>query len=96
MLPTRSCGIDTAKSDIESCGLRLFCMSRRPPIKVYEEADHLRLVLKHNTAFSLRPLTIIKGREGAIGAPLVAASWGANRLDYSPNTCRCRTTTPRY
>jgi hypothetical protein len=44
-------------------------MSRRPPIKVYEEADHLRLVLKHKTAFSLRHLTIIKGREGAICGP---------------------------
>ncbi len=64
---------------------------------MYEEADHLRLVLKHHTAFRLRHLKIIKGREGAIGAPaLVAASWGANRLDSSPNTSRCRTTTARY
>jgi hypothetical protein len=45
-------------------------MSKRPPIKVYEEADHLRFVLKHNTAISLRYLKIIKGREGAIYSPL--------------------------
>jgi len=36
---------------------------------VYEEADYLRLVLKHHTVFSLRRLKIIKGREGAICAP---------------------------
>src|SRR5258706_16204625 len=96
MLPTRSCGIDTAKSNIESCGLPLFCMSRRPPIKVYEEVDHPRLVLKHHTVFSLRHLTIITGREGAICAPpRCCFLGGANRLDYSPNTSRCRPTTPR-
>jgi hypothetical protein len=51
-------------------------MSKRLSIKVYEEAGHLRLVLKHNTAISLRHLKILKGREGAICAPLVAATWG--------------------
>jgi len=56
-------------------------MSKMPPIKVYEEADHLRLVLKHNTAISLRYLKIIKGREGAICSPLsMLLPWGQQAL----------------
>ena len=70
-------------------------MSKKPPIKVYEEADHLRLVLKHNTAISLRYLKIIKGREGAICSPSRCCYLEANRLYYSPNTFHYRTTTPR-
>lgn len=46
-------------------------MSRRPPLKVGERANGVRLVLKHDTPLGLRGFQIIEGKERVVGDPLV-------------------------
>ncbi len=46
-------------------------MSRRPPVKVSQGADHLRLILKDDTALGEGYLKVIEGAERGIGDALV-------------------------
>jgi hypothetical protein len=44
---------------------------RRPPVKVSQGADDLRLILKDDTALGESELKVIEGMEGGVGDTLV-------------------------